>query len=242
MKKEKELLIGIGTHAHSVMDYDVHYNHSSIFEEWAQVYALKMIGYKGLLAADARELICNISIEEKCSHLFILDADHLIPKETLEYLLESKDEAIISGLICRKFYPYAQVVWGKDDEHNTYLPVELPLDGKIYEVGVCCFGCTLINLEKLQELEKPWFRDTCAPKADGKCKNIRSDINLCDAFRANGEKVWVDTRILVGHSGVNLWIYPQNAKDLKAFDHQYRESFKLKAGEVGKYNTPSRLL
>lgn len=242
MEKEKKPIIGIATHAHSVIDFDMHFNHSVMLERWGAKHDISMLGYKGLMAADARELSCNVAIEQGCTHIFFLDADHIIPEETMDYLLESKDEAIVSGLICRRFYPFEQVVWGKIDRTDTYVAANLKLDGNIYEVGVCAFGCTLINLEKLKELEKPWFRDTCKRNDEGNLRNVRSDINICNLFRANGEKVWIDTRILVGHAGVNLIVYPQNADDLKNFHHQYQESFKLREGQVGKYKTLSRIL
>jgi len=238
----KEAVVGIATHAHSVVDFDIHFNHCNVISQWVKEHKIKLFGYKGLCAAEAREMICRTAIELDCSHIFFLDADHIIPLETLDFLLESKDEAIVSGVICRKFYPFDQVVWGKNDKTGEYLGVELDLNGKIYEVGVCGFGCTLINLEKLQELDKPWFRDTCDKKKDGKYRNVRSDVQLCDAFRANGEKVWVDTRILVGHTGMNLLIYPQNAEAMRNFKYQYEQSIKLSEGQVGMYKTTSRLL
>ncbi len=234
--------IAIATHAHSVVDFDIHFNHMSVIQDWSTKFDMQLLGYKGLMAADARELICDTSIEQKCSHVFFLDADHIIPMETLEYLLEMKDEAIVSGLVNRRFYPFEQIAWGKDDKTNEYLSIRIPTDGKIYEVGVCAFGCTLINLDKLQKLEKPWFRDTCEYRSDGNSHNIRSDINLCDAFRKNGEKVWIDTRVLVGHEASNIIVYPQNAEDLKNFKFQYEESVKLNINEQGKYLLPKRLL
>ena len=241
-KKETELKIGFATHAHAVIDFDVHYNHMSIMQDWATRFNLVLLGYKGLMAADARELICDMAVQEKCSHVFFLDADHFIPTETLEYLLEMKDESMVSGLITRRFHPFEQVAWAKDDKTNEYISARIPLDGKIYEVGVCAFGCTLINIAKLQKLEKPWFRDTCEIMSNGKRHNMRSDINLCDAFRKNGEKVWIDTRVLIGHEASNLIVYPQNAKDLEVFKFQYTESLKLKTDEQGKYMLPSRML
>ena len=238
---EEKMLVGVATNAHSTMDFNVHYNHSYIFQEWAQKYELKMIGYQGALAADARELICEEAVKEGVTHLVFIDADHIIHTDTLDLLLESKDEAMVSGLICRRYYPFGQVGFGQTRD-GMWTSIDLPLDGKLYEVGACAFGCTLINMIKLQKLEKPWFRDTCVKNAKGDLANMRSDINICEAFRARGEQVWIDTRILVGHLGVNLTVYPQNAEDLKNFSHQYYESFKLREGQVGKYALLPRLL
>ncbi|KKL84832.1 hypothetical protein LCGC14_1960780 [marine sediment metagenome] len=239
---ETKLNIGVATHAHSVIDFDVHFNHCQCIQRWSKEFQVSLIGYRGLLAADARELIMDKAIGLKCSHVFIMDADHIFHPSALGYLLESKDEAMISGLITRRYHPFGQVAWGKNDATKEYLSVDIPLDGKIYEVGVCAFGCTLINLSRLQDLEKPWFRDRCIRNPAGKLNNVRSDVNLSNTFRANGDKVWVDTRVLVGHLGSNLFVYPQNAKDLENFRHVYEDSFKLKQGQKGEYQLVPRIL
>jgi len=68
--------------------------------------------------------------------------------------------------------------------------------------------------------------------------NIRSDVNLCRAFRDIGAHIWVDTRVLVGHKGVSAVVYPQSAQlfgKLKAIEV---EMSKLSEGQVGKYYFP----
>jgi len=239
---DKKTKICIATHAHWAVDFDVHFNHMKSLMEWRAKYDIQLIGYKGLLAAEARELICERAVGIGGTHVFFLDADHFIPETTLDCLMETSDQAIVSGLICRRFHPFGQVVWMKDKKTGGYASVELNLTGDIYEVDVCAFGCTLINLKKLQELEKPWFRDTCEKKFDGKLGNVRSDINLCDMFRENGEHVFVDTRILIGHLGTNVIVYPQNAHWLNNLAYSYTDSFELKQGQIGTYSIMPRLL
>ena len=238
VKKEK-LVIGVATHAHWVIDFDVHFNHVYTLMNWAKHYDIQLLGQKGLMAADARENVCGVAIEQGCTHVLFLDADHVIPLSMLKNLLESKNEAMVSGIVVRRGSPFNQVAYGKRDKEGTYVEIHLPLDGKIYEVGACAFGCTLINIAKLQKLEKPWFRDTCEAVGDAAKRNIRSDINLCDMFRANGEKVWIDTRVLIGHTGQYVVAYPQNAKCLRSIEGIYRDSVLLREGMVGEYALPA---
>lgn len=241
-KQDTALRIGVATHAHSTVSFDVHFNHLRVISNWVEKHNIVLLGYKGLMAAQARELICDNAVEEKCSHVLFLDADHYIPEETLDFLMESKDEAIVSGLICRRWHPFGQVAYAKNDKSGGYIDIHCDLNGDIIEVGVCAFGCTLINIKKLQALEKPWFRDTCEPKYDGKLANIRSDINICDMFRANGEKVWIDTRVLVGHEANTFVVYPQNADYMNNLQYGYENSFKLRHGEHGRYAPPGRAI
>ena len=225
------LRIAIGTHVFETVDFKVYFNHLFCVAHWAKKHDLVFIGKSGLGAATARNAMIERCFETDCTHVFFLDGDHLVPRETLDFLVESADQAMISGLVCKKGERFQQVCWEVRD--GEYYEVTLPLDGRVYETHVCAFGCTLINLKMLKKLKKPYFRDTCI---DG--INIRSDVNLCNAFRDNGEKIWVDTRILVGHMGPGRAVYPQNAKVFENLISLYEDSKKLNAGIVGTYFDP----
>ncbi len=230
--------IALCIHVFDTVDFDVYFNHLYLVANWGKKYDLVFIGKKGLQAAQARNRIIDKCLEEKCTHAFFLDGDHLVEASSLDYLVECADEAMVSGLICKKGEQYQQVAWevheveGKDN----FFQVTLPLDGQVYEVHTCAFGCTLINLEKLKKLKKPYFRDTCL---DG--VNIRSDINLCKMFRDIGEKMWVDTRVLVGHIGQRRIVYPQNAEYYNQNQQIEDDQRLLRVGQVGDYFDSRRI-
>lgn len=233
---EDKIKIALVSHAFNIVDYDVYLNHMLCIRNWSRKYDLVLVGKKGLDAAMARNQIIEHCFELGATHAFVLDADHMIAPEALDLLLESKNEAMISGLVCKKGEGYPQVGWLIKD--GMFLPLDLPLDGNVYEVGVCAFGCTLINLEKIKKLEKPYFRDTCEPNAKGDLTNMRSDINLCLAFQKVKERCWIDTRVLIGHHGINKTVYPQNAKELHSMDTIETKARKLTLGQEGLYYEP----
>jgi len=198
------------------------------------------LGRGGLSAAEARNKIIDKALEMDCSYALFLDGDHLVPIETLSYLseaMQASDAAMVSGVVCKKGERFQQVCWEvrEVDGKKEYYHVTLPLDGRLYEVSVCAFGCTLIDLKKLKKLKKPYFRDTCDSNLGSELVNIRSDINICNAFRDNGEKIWVDTRVLVGHMGVRGVVYPQGAELFDKLKFLEIEARKLKEGQQGKY-------
>jgi hypothetical protein len=228
--------IAIATHVFNHVDFEVYFNHLYCVSNWAKKYDLVFVGKCGLQAATARNSIIEKSIELQCTHVFFLDGDHVIPVETLDYLVENADKAMVSGLVCKKGEGFKQVNWEikNTDKGQMYYHVTLPIDGRVYETSVCAFGCTLINLEKIQKLDKPYFRDTCK-ESNGEFINIRSDVNLCTSFIGIGERIYVDTRVLVGHLGQKLLVYPQNADDYKRAIELSNKTVLLREGQVGKY-------
>jgi len=210
-----------------------YFNHMFCFSKWCSKYQIVWLGKKGLDAADARNRLVQRAMDENCSHILFIDGDHLLPVEMLNCLWETKDEAMVSGLVCKKGEGYQQV--GYQKINGKYYPVDLPLDGRLYEVRVCAFGCTLINLDCLKKLEEPYFRDTCVDIGDGKKFNFRSDINLCEAFVEKGMKCWIDTRVLIGHMGMDKVVYPQTADAMNMADKVLRKSEDIGKNGQGYY-------
>ena len=230
MPRKKKVKIAICAHAFNFVDFDVYFNHLWCIGKWSQKYELIFVGKKGLSAATAREQIIARAFEEKCTHAFFMDADHLFPTNALDLLMRNKDEAMTSGLVCKKGEHFPQVGWMVKD--GKYYGVELPLDGRLYEVGACAFGCTLINLRILHKLKKPYFRDMYVPESKA---NLRSDINLCNMIRDIGEHVFIDTLLLVGHHCMESVVYPQNSALFDKLRILEAENIKLKEGQQGYY-------
>ena len=236
-KKVEKPKIAICSHVFNHISFDVYFNHIWCIANWTKDFDLIFIGKGGLNSAQARNGMIERCLEHDVTHAFFMDGDHYFPSDALKLLYELKDEAMVSGLVCKRGEQFQQVGWVVDKD-GLYHVLELPLDGQTYEVGICAFGCTLINLEKLKKLKQPYFRDTCGPDVEGNLKNMRSDVNLCNAFRDIGQKVWTDTRVLIGHEGIPCTIYPQNSatfRDLKRIEVEAR---KLSEGQQGTWYNP----
>ncbi len=69
--------------------------------------------------------------------------------------------------------------------------------GEVYE-GVVGTGCILIDLWKLRDVPRPWFR--CEFSADGTEKAVGSDIGFCRLVQQHGHKVIVDYALPMMHA------------------------------------------
>lgn len=243
--------IGVITHCYDGVPYDAYFNHQYCIGHWGQQFELVFIGKSGLDAALARNALAKRAIEKGCTHALWLDEDHLFPKEMLGLLYESWEKApggsnraaMVSGLVCKKGEGFPQICWEVHkcgDGKDQYYAVQLPLDGRVYEVTVPAFGCTLMDLEKLQKLPEPWFRDTCEAGSNGEIVNTRSDINVAMALARIGERNYVDTRVLVGHvlTQYHSIVWPHNAEAMRHLKELEQQSAKLQEGQQGLYYTP----
>lgn len=238
MPENKTPRIALCMHAFQDVDFMVYMNHLYCFSYWTRKYDVVYCGKKGLDAATARNALVERALENDCTHMFFVDADHLFPIETLDCLMQTaggtsleNDEAIVSGLVCKRGEDFQQVGFNKVGQ--GYQAVSLPLDGNVHQVSICAFGCTLINMKHLKKLQKPYFRDICRQTPNGQPYNFRSDIVLCEAFGEIGEKCFIDTRVLVGHHGFDQVAYPQGADKLRELKKLEQEAKKLAKGQEG---------
>jgi hypothetical protein len=69
--------------------------------------------------------------------------------------------------------------------------------GEVYE-GVVGTGYMLIDIVKLRDMPRPWFKVEMAE--DGLSKAVGSDIGFCRAVQSAGHKVVVNFRLAMAHA------------------------------------------
>lgn len=196
--------IALGIHIEGVVLPRVYLNHVSVMLKWAKTHDLVLCGTTRTKVASARNRIVDSAIEQDCSHVLFIDIDHILPDNMLDLLVENADAAMVSGLVCKRQFPYDAVAF-------NFLP-DKSLDetivkerGEVIERDACAMGCTLVNLEMIRKLNKPYFFDA----------RLRSDLNLCLSFRNQGFRILIDTRVEIGHLGDEPIITPTNAEMLR---------------------------
>ena len=201
---EKEPLIGIGLPICDMVIPTVYYNHLAVIAAWSTQFKIELIGIPGMKITRARETITRMAMSRGCTHLLFIDSDHILPSNMLTLLMQNQDAAMVSGLIHKKIYPYEQVAFVLDKDGS--LQDALIPENVVVEVDSCAMGCTLINLEKLKLLNRPYFTNG----------HFRHDINLCLKFKNElGDRILVDSRIHIGHVGMREIVYPKNIDILR---------------------------
>lgn len=194
--------VGLGVHVVDTINAVAYLNHLPAVAGWAKKHEMAFVGARRLKVAAARNLIVDELLKLGCTHWLSLDDDHLVPDNMLDLLVENADAGMVSGLICKRGFPY-EIVAFKDVEGMR--SVTMRPDTGVKTVSVCAMGCTLINLEPLKDgrIARPWFEDT---------REHRSDVNFCAKMRDVGMAIKVDTRVCVGHLCEPRVITPQVAE------------------------------
>jgi 2-polyprenyl-3-methyl-5-hydroxy-6-metoxy-1,4-benzoquinol methylase len=198
--------VGFMVHSNGPIEPMVYFNHMGCLMKWSKRFTIVFLGIDRYRVADARNILVDTALSLGCTHILSVDSDHIIPDHMLECLSKNEEASVVSGFITKRKPPYDQV--GFVEVENEYCPVDLDCDGRSYLVTVAAMGCTLIDTEVFKKLKKPYFHDSTEQRKNGEFYNKRSDINFFEALRDAGFTAIIDTRVLVGHLGDPVIMFP----------------------------------
>lgn len=182
-----------------------------------------------------RNRIAERAIEEKCTHLFFIDSDTIPPPGALEMLLGA-DKDIVGGVYRFRVPPYRVLAFWHVSGH--YVPMDkIPADELLKMDGIG-MGCTLIKMNVLNKMEKPFFKSGYtngkSPYTPNKSKKryLGEDIYFCEKAKKLNFDIYLDTKVQCDHitqitipgsleTPQNPWIeYMQNNKTSIKFGGQ----------------------
>lgn len=200
--------IGVCIHVSEAILPAAYFNHIGAIRYWSKKHAIMLFGVQRFKVCSARKALTDEAIEKGCTHAFFLDSDHIVPLNILDLLMENADAAMVSSLIVKRAHPY-NVVAFIAGPNGEILDAHIKQNTGVHEAAVCAMGCTLINLELLQKLKKPYWHD----------RYFRSDVNIGLKFRNElGAKVLVDSRVVTGHMGEPPVIFPGHVDTIRAYN------------------------
>lgn len=135
-----------------------------------------------------RNQAVRIAYENGCDLLMMQDADTfaVLPAygslESLWQTMEKHDAAAVGAAVVVR--------------NGSRMNVEPALPGESYE-GEVGTGLMLIDLRKLRDLPRPWFR--MLNKPDGETVHQSEDIFFCRHLKSYGHKAIVDYTFPTGH-------------------------------------------
>lgn len=174
-------------------------NHNCIYATNFNEHSIPMPGP----VADLRNWFAEQAVANKCKYLFFIDEDVTPPAHALRQLIfqmEHHPEAwAIGGVVCHKSKPTAPMIF-RGNGNGPYWDWKA---GEFFEVSGIGMGCTLIRVETLEKMEKPWFKtiDNMEAFFDGipQAEVWTEDLYYCDKAIKAGGKIFADTSILCKH-------------------------------------------
>lgn len=157
--------------------------------------------------AHGRNLIIDTAIENKCTHVLIIDDDQEYPKDALTRLL-AHDVDIVSGLYYGKTYPHIPMVFDIAADDGSCFPLYLTKGLKgLIPIVATGFGFLLMKTSIFSKLEKPYVR-----LGELDPEQWCDDMGFFNRVRKAGIKAHCDLDCWIGHMG-SMIIRPKRRED-----------------------------
>lgn len=151
----------------------------------------------------ARCQIAETALAKKIKYLFFVDEDVTPPAHAIRQLIYHLEHfpkvAVAGGIYCHKSPPPMPMVF-RGNGHGPYWDWKV---GEVFDVSGIGMGCTLIRVDALKDIEKPWFKtiDSVEAYMNGipQGELWTEDLYFCDKITKAGWNVIADGGLLADH-------------------------------------------
>jgi hypothetical protein len=141
---------------------------------------------------EARKGIVEAAKENKCTHLLMLDDDHVFDEGVFDKIWEHKEKlekgGMVSALYMTRGLPCAPCMFRLTSRGTV--PIMYYDDNTMMEVDVVGFGFVLFNMDVFERINPPWFSLSLG---------FGEDAAFCARVLQAGMKVYCHTGAKVGH-------------------------------------------
>lgn len=185
---------------------------------------------QGVFWGQCMQRMFQDAVDKKLDWVLSIDSDSIFTTEHVRHLMDvfyrHPEIDALAALQCRRGAPYPLLTTGKgiQDEHHE-------VDGKPFLVTTAHFGLTLFRVDKLKQVEKPWF--VSQPDKDGNWGDDRldDDIWFWHQWRKAGHSIYVAPSCSIGHLEEMIAVFDQNLQPKHIYMHDWR---KMNGMETGK--------
>jgi len=175
---------------------------------------------QGVFWGQCMQRMFNEAIEAGMDWILSIDSDSLFNTQHVSDLLDEfgnhPGADAMAALQCRrgKGFPLMTVAGTDKIECNSLDPIK---------VATMHFGLTLIRVDSLKEVPKPWFFSQ--PDKDGEYGDDRldDDIWFWHQMRLAGKKIYVTPRVSIGHLEETVACFDEHLNPKHEYIHEWRE-------------------
>lgn len=155
----------------------------------------------GQSPARGRNQIIDRAIENNCTHIFFVDDDIILQKDTLTKLM-SHNVDIVTGLYLMRNYPHQPIIFDYMGEDGIVAHSNLTHENGLVKIIAAGLGCCLISIDVFKFLTKPYIR-LGELELDQWC----DDIGFFKRVRDDDQfEVYCDLTATVGHvTSTTVW-------------------------------------
>ena len=205
----------------------------SIIDQALKPFQIGLTTAQGVFYGQCMQRMFEKAIDDGIDWILALDADSLFNDKQLSALMDEFARLpaadAMASLQCRRGrgFPLLTVgtTEGKAAEH-------VDIDGKPFPVATAHFGMTLIRVDSLKDVPKPWFKSE--PESGGTWGDERldDDIWFWHQWRLAGKTIYCAPRVSIGHMDEMVSVFDDKLQPRFMYISDWRSRFVEGINEV----------
>lgn len=199
----------------------------SLIEQSLRQLKIELTTSQGVFWGQCMQRMFDKAVKDEIDWILSLDSDSLFTAEQLSQLMDilasNPHIDALAALQCRRGSPYPLLTTGSEIDGQGIEVGQAPI-----KVTTAHFGLTLIRVDALKEVPKPWFY--AKPGADGNWGDERmdDDIWFWHQWRLAGKTLYVAPSVSIGHLEETVAAFDKDLNPIHMYVHQWREENGLK--------------
>lgn len=194
----------------------------NLIQEALRPHKIDLTTTQGVFWGQCMQRMFMAAVDNGVDWILSLDSDSLFTskqvQEMFDILASNPQIDALAALQCRRGakYPLLTTGSGIENEH-------VECDGRPIKVTTAHFGLTLIKVDKLKRVSKPWFFGE--PDAAGNWTDDRldDDIWFWHQWRKAGLNIYVAPSVSIGHLEETVALFDDHLKAKHIYVHEWRK-------------------
>lgn len=194
----------------------------TVITEALKPHKLNLTTTQGVFWGQCMQRMFQDAVDKNIDWILSLDSDSLFTSKQVSQLMQimaaNPHIDALAALQCRRGgkYPLMTTGTGINDEH-------IEVDGRPIKVTTAHFGLTLIRVNSLKEVQKPWFWSQHDAEGNWGDDKLDDDIWFWHQWRLAGKTIYVAPSVAIGHLEETVAVFDEHLNAKHIYMHEWRK-------------------
>lgn len=194
----------------------------TVITEALKPHKLNLTTTQGVFWGQCMQRMFQDAVDKNIDWILSLDSDSLFTSKQVSQLMQimaaNPHIDALAALQCRRGgkYPLMTTGTGVNDEH-------IEVDGRPIKVTTAHFGLTLIRVNALREVQKPWFWSQHDAEGNWGDDKLDDDIWFWHQWRLAGKTIYVAPSVAIGHLEETVAVFDEHLNAKHIYMHEWRK-------------------
>lgn len=189
---------------------------------------INLVTSQGVFWGQCMQRMFQSAVDKGLDWILSIDSDSLFTTQHISKLMDvfasNPHIDALAALQCRRGCPFPLMTTGRHEEGDV-----IETNGEPIKVATAHFGLTLIRVDALKQVQKPWFWAKPEENGDWEDGRMDDDIFFWHQWRLAGKNIYVTPSVSIGHLEETVAAFDKDMKPVHMYVRDWRKEVGLES-------------